>query len=210
MEVANGLSSPVEGGSVPLISPKESKSTIDIFLLEKATEKDKRDKADARIDDLYKSLTITAREVIAKLNELLKEELPDGIESLKAEDVTPEATADRIVKQVTAFFDIFARQHPELEGEELVGAFMTEIRSGVERGYNDAFQSLEDLGAFQFDGVQAGVEETKRLIGEKLDQYEKQKRIELGIDPAPVEEEVSDVARSAVLREGGYAVSTSA
>lgn len=131
--------------------------------------------------DAAKGVTLTAQEIVGKLNELLKKQLPNGIESLKPEEVTPEATATRIVQGTTALFDAFAEQNPELEGDELVDAFIAEVKKGVEAGYEDAFETLEALGAFSFDGVQSGIEETKRLIGEKLDSFAAYLREKLGV-----------------------------
>ncbi|MCB0334189.1 MAG: DUF5610 domain-containing protein [Bdellovibrionales bacterium] len=156
--------------------------------------------------DLPTSLTISAEEVLQKLNELLSDKLPEGIESLRPEEHTPEATADRIVQGATAFFDIYAQQNPDLEGEELLNSFMSTIRSGIETGYNDAFKTLEGIGAFELDGIQAGIEETKTLIEEKLVAYEAQKRVDLGLEPLKVKEEVEEKVSHEVLAQSGRIV----
>jgi hypothetical protein len=49
---------------------------------------------------------------------------------------------------------------------------MEAARKGVDQGYEEAFNILEGLGAFRIEGIQAGVEQTKILLGEKLDQLE--------------------------------------
>lgn len=155
-------------------------------------------------EDLYKGLSVTADEILQKLNELLKNSLPEGIQSLKPEDVTPEATADRIVKGATAFFDIYAKQNPELEGEELLNSFLDEIKKGIDQGYNDAYQTLEGLGAFDFEGVKSGVEETRKLIDEKLKIFEAFKRKELGLDPQDeITTAVADSTKKEVLSQVG-------
>lgn len=164
----------------------------------------KGDKVDLSFGDIYKSLSITAREILDKINEYIKEEAPEGVQGLKPQDVTPEATADRIVSGATAFFDLYARQNPELEGEELLDSFMETIRGGVDKGYGEAVDILEGLGAFDVEGVKASVEETKRLVDEKLAAYETHMRKELGIDKTDVEEEVAAVMREAALSQVGY------
>lgn len=200
MEVASLSSFPSE---VYLNPPVQSKASTDLYLLNAATGAESDDRVSAGVDDLTKSLSITAQEVLAKLNELLKNDLPDGIESLNPEEYTSEATADRIVKQVTAFFDLYAKQHPELQGEDLLSGFMAEIKKGVDQGYDQASATLQDLGAFEFDGVKNGVEETKRLIDEKLAQYEKSKRVDLGLDPSPVQSGAESAAKDGVLKQAG-------
>lgn len=149
---------------------------------------------------LVNSLGLTAQQIVEKLNELLKKSLPDGIESLKPEQVTPEATADRIVKGVTAFYSAYAKQHPELEGEDLLDSFMQTIRSGIDQGYEDAYGILEGLGAFEFDGVREGVEQTKLLIEEKLKAYEDNIRASLKTD---IPKEINSTTSQTLLEQGG-------
>lgn len=139
------------------------------------------DTSSVSFEDLYKGLSITAQKLVDKLNELLKDKLPNGIQSLKPEDVTSDATAENIVNGATAFYDVFAKQNPNLEGEDLLNKFLETIKSGIQQGYDDAYQTLDGLGAFQFDGVKSSVEETKVLIEEKLKAFEDFKRQELGL-----------------------------
>lgn len=161
------------------------------------------DTSTASIDDLYKGLSISAQKIVDKLNELLKAQLPDGIQSLKPEEVTPEATADRIVTGATGFFETFAKQNPDLSPEELISKFMSEVRKGVESGYGDAAKTLEELGAFEFDGVKDGIEKTKSLIEEKLKAFEAQKRQDLGLDPKVDADSVAAVTKNEILKQAG-------
>jgi hypothetical protein len=155
------------------------------------------------VDDLYKGLSISAQEILSKLNDILKGKLPNGIESLKPEDVTPERTADAIVGGISAFFSAYAKSNSDLAPEELVSRFFEAARKGVEKGYGDATSTLESLGAFEFIGVKDGVSKTKELLDQKLNELEVQKRRELGLDTTSnVEKEVSD----GILAFGGGAV----
>lgn len=162
-----------------------------------------QDTADAAIDDLSKSLSIKAQKIVDKLNELLKSKLPNGIESLSPEEVTPEATAERIVTGAVSLFEAYARQNPNLDPEQLLKNFMSEVRKGVDSGYSDAYGTLESLGAFEFNGVKEGIEKTKGLIEEKLQAFEKQKRQDLGLDPATDSTQVSSLVRDNVLSQAG-------
>lgn len=134
------------------------------------------------IPALSQGLSVSAEEIVKRINEKLKSVLPDGVQSLKPEETTPEATADKIVKGVTGLFDYFAKRHPELQGEDLLTGFMDTIRAGVEQGYGDASKFLSDNGAFEIDGVKSGIEKTKGLIDQKLKEFEATKRKELGLD----------------------------
>ncbi len=139
------------------------------------------DAATVELNGVYKSLTVLADEIVAKLDELLARDLPDGIRSLRQDDYTPEKTANRIVDGVTALLGIYAQQNPDQEGEELISSFMTEIRSGVGQGYAEAAKILGNLGAFSFDGVESGIEETMRLVEEKLAAFETNYREQNGL-----------------------------
>ena len=129
------------------------------------------------MEDIYKSLTVLADEITGKLNDILGEDAPaGGIASLNPEDFTPEKTADIIVKGTTAMMDIYAKQNPNLEGEELLNSFMKTIRGGIDEGYNQAKSILGDVGAFEFDGVEDGISKTMSLVEEKLQAFEDQWR----------------------------------
>ncbi|MBX7136986.1 MAG: DUF5610 domain-containing protein [Oligoflexia bacterium] len=160
---------------------------------------------DVGVGSLEKSLVIKGQKIIEKLNQLLKAKLPDGIASLKPEEVTPDATADRIVKGATAFFDAYAKNHPELAGEDLISGFMALIRKGIDAGYEDAYNTLSGLGAFEFDGVEEGIKQTKGLIESKLVEFENLKRKELGVDPDTTQSaKVQSSVSSDLLAQGGF------
>ncbi len=184
---------------------KNSSKNIDLVIVQNIRNENS-DKVSLSFDELYKGLSLTGRNIIDKLNELLKEKLPAGIQSLNPEDVTPEATANRIVKGSTAFFEVFAKQNPNLSGEELLNKFMSTIRGGIKSGYEDAASTLEGLGAFEFDGVKEGIEETMRLVEEKLNAFESSKREELGIN-SKVEENSAEFTKTEVLKTAAGSLS---
>lgn len=160
------------------------------------------DTSRAAIDTLPKGLSISAREIVEKLNELLKGRLPEGgIEALKPEDVTPEATADRIVSQIASLFEPFAKQNPDLDPEELISRFISLAREGVDSGYGEAFDILENLGAFKVDGVQQGIEQTKILLEDKLSRLEESLRERFGLEPLVNPDRVREDSKSEVLKQ---------
>ena len=177
------------------------------LVLESTTISASYDTVDVDFDELYKSLQVKAQKVVDKLNEVLKAKLPDGIASLKPEEVTPEATADRIVSGATALFDAFAKSNPDLQGEELLKRFMDAVRSGVKQGYEDAAGTLEALGAFEFEGVKDGIEKTMQLIEEKLQIFEEQKRKDLGLSEAGQQEEIAQNVTEELLKQAGKSIS---
>lgn len=159
---------------------------------------EKEDFVDIGMKEVYKSLTVLGDKIIKKLDELLKAELPEGIASLDPEQHTPEATAQRIVDGATALFGIFSKQNSEIEGEELISKFMATIRKGISEGYEQAASILGDLGAFEIDGIKSGIEETMRLVEEKLkafeESYGKSPELKPKPEPAVVPEKPSAVS----------------
>jgi len=156
--------------------------SVDVLVIEKTLNAKEEDEANVGINSLPKALTVSAKEILAKLNELLKGSLPEGIESLKPEDTTPEKTSDRIVSGITAMFSAYAKSNKEMEPEELISSFMAAARKGVDQGYGEAFDTLKSLGAFEFEGVQDGIEKTKILIEEKLKAFENALRKQYGLE----------------------------
>ena len=132
--------------------------------------KDSSDKVSLGFDT-SKGLQVLTKEITKSLNELLITKLPEGLESLNPDDFTSEKTADMIVNGVVALFPAYAKQNPELEGEELINSFMETVKGGIDKGYKQAFSTLEGLKAFEFDGVQSGIEKTMSLVDEKLNAF---------------------------------------
>ncbi len=153
------------------------------------------DTLNINMGDVYKSLTILGQEIVSKLDELLAEDLPNGIASLDPEEQTAEKTADRIVAGVTGLLPAFARQNSDLEGEELINKFMDTIKGGIEEGYQSAMGILGDLGAFEFEGVESNIEKTMSLVDEKLNSFKEQYLKDNGFvkeTPAESSEEIAE------------------
>jgi len=214
MEGLLALNASQTSGSITLSSNNQSASikfSKESLVLSASFGDGGSDRLDVGVNDLVKSLSISGQKIIDKLNELLKDKLPNGIQSLKPEEVTPEATADHIVKNITALFDGFAKSNPDLQGEDLINKFMEAARKGVEQGYGDAYKTLDDLGAFQFDGVKDGIEQTKKLIEDKLKAFEDNKRQELGLAPKDgTAAEAQSSTTTEILKQAGFGISNSA
>jgi hypothetical protein len=136
-------------------------------------------KEDALVIDLISkkdpksfALNLTGQEIVDKLNEILKDKLPEGIEGLDPSEVTPEKTANRIADGAIALFPVYKAQNPNLSEEELLDGFMKTIRGGIKQGYEEATVILEGLGAFNFEGVKEGIEKTMKLVEEKLQRFQ--------------------------------------
>lgn len=115
---------------------------------------------------LYKS-------ALEAINEELKSELGDnaiqkGYES--GLDVSPEATADRIVKFSTALFPLYQEQHPELSLTEQLNRFMEIIGGGIDQGFTEAKDILDGLGVLEGE-IEENIEKTYNLVQEGLEAF---------------------------------------
>ena len=146
------------------------------------------DTVNVGLSDLYKSLTVLAQEVKSEIDNILGY---DSAGTGDTSDYTPEKTAETIVQGTTALMSTYAKQNPDLEGEELISGFMDTIRGGISTGYEKASSILGDIGAYEFEGVEDGVNETMKLVEEKLQAFEDNWRKENIVTEETTTEEVA-------------------
>ncbi|MDX1451941.1 MAG: DUF5610 domain-containing protein, partial [Oleiphilaceae bacterium] len=128
---------------------------------------------------------------IEAINEELAEELGDnaierGYES--GLDVSPEATAKRIVDFSTGLFELYKQSNPDLAPQEQLDRFLEVIGGGIDTGFGEARDILDGLGVLEGE-IEENVDRTYDLVQEGLEAF--RARIEALINPP---EEVSDEA----------------
>ncbi len=82
-------------------------------------------------------------------------------------DVSPEATAERIVSLSTGFFEPYLEQHPEMDESEAREAFAEIIRGGIEQGFGEARDILSGLDVLEGD-IATNIDRTYELVMEGL------------------------------------------
>ncbi|GGO80771.1 hypothetical protein GCM10011348_18210 [Marinobacterium nitratireducens] len=120
-----------------------------------------------------RSLELVYRAAVDKLNELLADDLgPDALQYAidNGLDVSPEATAGRILSMSTAFLPAYLEQHPELGEDEGRARFIDLIRGGIEQGFSEARDILQGLGVLEGD-IAANIDTTWELVQQGLDDY---------------------------------------
>ncbi len=119
------------------------------------------------------SMALLYRTAIDNINEQLAPEFgPNALQAAMQQDNSPEATADRILSQSTAFFDAYARQHPNKDPEETVRDFVSIIRGGFEKGYAEAANILTGLGVMgEGSPVAAEIGKTFELVQKGYDDF---------------------------------------
>lgn len=119
------------------------------------------------------SMALLFRSAIDSINEHLAPELgPNAIQAAMQQDNSPEATAERILSQSTAFFDAYARQHPNKDPEQLLHDFVGIIRGGFEKGYAEAVDILSGLGVMdEGSSIAAEINKTFELVQQGYDNF---------------------------------------
>lgn len=85
-------------------------------------------------------------------------------------DLSPEATAERIVSLSTAHFDSFQQRHTEYSQEEAVTEFTNLIQSGVDQGFTEAKDILSSLAVLE-GNVLTDIDNTYDLVQDKLSAF---------------------------------------
>lgn len=118
-------------------------------------------------------MALLYRSAIDSINEHLAPELgPNAIQAAMQQDNSPEATAERILSQSTAFFDAYARQHPNKDPEQLLNDFVEVIRGGFEKGYAEAVDILSGLGVMEEGSpIAAEINKTFELVQQGYDDF---------------------------------------
>ncbi|GEM_PF-174578 len=114
--------------------------------------------------------SLTLKSVIEQINEILAPEFGERAIETSFEsglDVSPEATADRIVSLSTALLQRYADANPDLEGSALIDQFVSVIGGGIEQGFAEARDILTGLGVLEGD-IAANIDRTYELVQEGL------------------------------------------
>lgn len=119
------------------------------------------------------SLSLVFRTAIEEINKVLEADLgANAIETgyQNGLDVSPEATADRIVSLTTAFFPAFQEQNPELSQSEAAERFTEVIRGGIDQGFAEAREILDGLNVLEGD-IATNIDSTYELVQDKLNAF---------------------------------------
>lgn len=121
-------------------------------------------------------LLLVLRSAIEAINEHLAPEM--GENAIQAAydagiDVSPEATAKRIVDLSTGLFSLFQEQHPNEDAAAVLDKFMTVIGEGIDRGFAEAREILDGLGVLKGD-IAENIDKTYTLVQEGLAAFKEQ------------------------------------
>lgn len=119
------------------------------------------------------SLTLLYRSAVNELNQVLEADLgSNAIDEAYSSglDISPDATAERIVSLSTAFFSSYQEQHPEMDLETQLNSFVELISSGIDQGFSEAREILDGLQVLDGD-IAANIDTTYELVQNKLNAF---------------------------------------
>ena len=131
-------------------------------------------------------LALLYKTAIEGINEVLKADFGDNAIQSSYDsglDVSPEATADRIVAQSTAFFSQYQQQNPDMSDEEAATSFAEIISGGIDQGFAEAKDILGGLKVLEGE-IASNIETTYDLVQEGLKAF-----IDSYIKPDSLEDE---------------------
>ncbi len=118
-------------------------------------------------------MALLFKSAIEGINEALEETMGSNAIQNAYEsgiDVSPEATADRIVSMSTAFFAAYQEQHPELGIDEALDSFVSLISGGIDQGFNEAREILDGLQVLNGE-IASNIDKTYTLVQEGLKSF---------------------------------------
>ena len=118
-------------------------------------------------------LALLYKAAIEGINEALEPELgANAIQNAydSGLDVSPEATAERIVSLSTAFFSSYQEQHPELSDQEAATKFAEIIGGGIDQGFGEAREILQGLDVLEGD-IASNIDSTYDLVQQGLQAF---------------------------------------
>lgn len=116
------------------------------------------------------SVALVLKTALENINEALKPTFGENAIQTAVDsglDVSPEATAERIVSLSTNFFDAFQAQHSERSLEENLSSFIEVISGGIDQGFTEARDILSGLSVLDGD-IASNIDATYTLVQEKL------------------------------------------
>ncbi len=126
---------------------------------------------EAKLSVANRYMELLYKSAIEKLNVALEPDFGSGaIQNSAGIDVSPEATAGRIISLSTAFFEAFRQQNPEMGDEEALDQFMSTIGKGIEQGFAEAREILGGLQVLNGD-IATNIDVTYNLVQQGLQDF---------------------------------------
>ncbi|MCX4188008.1 DUF5610 domain-containing protein [Methylophaga sp. OBS4] len=121
------------------------------------------------------ALSLLYKTALEGINEQLQSEFgSDAIQGafFQDTDVSPDATAERIVQAGTGFFNSYYASHQDLTLEEALTSFAQVISNGIDQGFSEAREILNNLQVLK-GTVATNIDHTYDLVQQGLQAFVK-------------------------------------
>ncbi|AGH82141.1 hypothetical protein PCNPT3_11025 [Psychromonas sp. CNPT3] len=95
-------------------------------------------------------------------------------------DVSPQATAERIVMFSTQYYGVYQQRHPEMDEEQSLTSYIDIISGAIDQGFLEAKEILTNLNALEGD-TGKNIEKTYVLVQQLLQIFLDNKRAEMPV-----------------------------
>ncbi len=116
------------------------------------------------------SMELLFRTAVNELNKVLETDLGSSPIQKAYDsglDISPGATAERIVSLSANFFSSYQNQHPEMDYQTQVESFVEVISGGIDQGFAEARNILDGLDVLEGD-IATNIDTTYTKVQEKL------------------------------------------
>lgn len=119
------------------------------------------------------SMSLLYRSAIEQLNVALEPEFgADAIGNAMGQDNSAEATANRILSMSTGFFEAYAKRYPDKDPETVANDFVSLVRGGFEKGFNEAKDILTGLNVMgENSSIASDIAKTFELVQKGFDDF---------------------------------------
>jgi len=119
------------------------------------------------------AMALLFKTALEGINDVLRPEFGDNAIQKAYDsglDVSPEATADRIVQMSTAFFDAYYSTRQNMPLDEALESFVKVIGGGIDQGFKEARGILGGLNVLQGD-IASNIDKTYDLVQQGLQAF---------------------------------------
>jgi len=119
------------------------------------------------------SLTLLFNAAIDKINEQLAPELGENAIQKAYDsglDVSPEATAERIVSLSTLSYHAYKENHQGADENQILDNYIQLISDGIDQGFGEAKTILDGLNVLEGE-LASNIDKTYELVQEKLSSF---------------------------------------
>lgn len=119
------------------------------------------------------SMSLLYRSAIEQLNVTLEPDFgANAISNVMGQDNSAEATANRILSASTGFFEAYAKRYPDKDPEQVANDFVSLIRGGFEKGFNEAKDILTGLNVMgENSTIASDIAKTFELVQKGFDDF---------------------------------------